>query len=944
MKNVKYFFLALSIVIIGASFALPGIFLPSDILRTLPPFHWEEWVKPQNSLLGDPVFQFEPWRGYTKSRLQRGEFPLWNEDNSKGAPYFANMQSAVLYPLNFLYYLLPTHFSLSIIHFSKLFLLLLFSFLYFRSLRCSKDIAILGGFLVTFSAFPFVWLQWPQTNVFILFPFLLFITEKIKQSTVGLHRWYVLLTLTYFVAILGGHPETLFHIGVIHSLYILFRLGRDIKKLLFSFIGIVIGFFLGAIQLFPFLEYFLNSYSLFHRQESHDIFFLPVQSIALLIFPFLLGAPHIDFYRPIAGTNFQEAIGGYVGICVLLIGLIGGVRYFAKNKIIAFWTVTVVALFGIVYKIWPIYLLTKLPILELSANHRFSGIMAFGIAVIATLVLDNMLKRKIVFSQKAKKRALYLLTPFCGISLLAIGLLPLVFSFPSAREFAFISFLQLHLLLLLFSTVIFLFFLWLLFINKSKITLFVLLIPIFVQTLALFWNYNPTTQRNDYYPKTELIQKLQSLPRGSILEVGNPQLPQNLNLIYGLQHIENYDVLEIRAFKEKFNSLFPNRNHWKKVDSVNEEHLREMGIAYVISDYDLRLLRQKIQTDQSNRLVLSSKDTRFVTTFKPAHSDLRAIRILTANFNRQNTCSVIVAIVEKRTNKKKGEEKLFCADVNDNMFYSIAFRQIRLQPDSEYELIFQSPNASLDNSIALLGNSAQQPYLELLYGDTMNNVYSLLWSKNSIYLWKVVGVSDIQYNGKANFLIQRPEEKLIETSSDTDQRIFVKQPYYPGWEAKVDGKSTKLLNANPFVAVDIPKGRHVVLFSYKPLVFYIGIIITLVSSFVIFVYFLRNEIKQKDWKHLSIRWGRWATKVQKQIPWYQHVIVFTVGIGLSITTFTFLVKLFPISFRMPQTTAINWLTVHQYPKQQDLIIFAIGFPFIAITSILIWIFWICKKK
>ncbi len=943
MKNSNRFFIALLIILVVASFVLPNIFLPADILGTLPSFREEEWVRPQNSLLGDPVFQFEPWRQYTKSRLQRGEFPLWNEDNSKGAPYFANMQSAILYPLNFFYYLLPVHVSLYLIHFLKLFLLLFFSFLYFQSLRCSKNISLLGGIVVMFSAFSFVWLQWPHTNVFILFPLLLFITEKIKQITT-VHRWYVLLAFTYCIAIFGGHPETLFHIALIHLFYLLFRLHRERKKLLASFVAIAGGFFLGAVQVLPFLEYFLNSYSLVHRQEVQESFFLPLQSITLLLVPFSLGAPHMDFYRSITGTNFQEAIGGYVGICVLLIGLIGGVRYFAKNKIIAFWTVTAVALFGIVYKIWPIYLLTKLPILKLSANHRFSGIMAFGIAVIATLVLDNMSKRKIVFSQKAKKRAFLLLVPFCGVTLLAIGLLPLVFSFPSAREFVFISFLQLHLLLLLFSTVLFLFFLWLLFIKKSKITIFVLLIPIFAQTLALFWNYNPITTQREYYPETELITVLRKLPKGSILEVGNPQLPQNLNLAYGLEHIENYDVLEVRAFKDKFNRLFPDRNHWEKVDSVNEKHLRELGIAYVISDYDLRFERQKNQVDYSNRLALSSKNIRIAMNFKPAHSDLKAIRILTANFNRENSCLLTITIIEMRTNKKIEESGLPCTKINDNMFYSVTFKQAELHPGEEYQLIFQSPNASLDNSVALLGNKSREPYLELLYGDKMNTSYTLLWNRNSVYLWNVPGVWDIGFDGKITTRIQRPEEKIFETSSQSDQWIYVKQPYYPGWEARVDGREEKLLNQNPFIALDVPKGNHLASLVYKPKSFFLGIAITFLTTIGLILYFLRQELQQGYWANFFEKWKIWAAYIRSNVPWYQHVLVFGGGVLVSLCVFILIARTIPVHFSMPQTTAINWLTVHKYPKQLDYVYFFIGFPLVTLLSVLFLLLWLRRKK
>jgi hypothetical protein len=49
---------------------------------------------------GDVADQFWPWRVFTVQSLKQGVVPLWNPFSFCGAPFLANMQSAVLYPID----------------------------------------------------------------------------------------------------------------------------------------------------------------------------------------------------------------------------------------------------------------------------------------------------------------------------------------------------------------------------------------------------------------------------------------------------------------------------------------------------------------------------------------------------------------------------------------------------------------------------------------------------------------------------------------------------------------------------------------------------------------------------------------------------------------------------------------------------------------------------
>ena len=55
----------------------------------------------------DLATQFVHWRGFGFGEIARGNLPLWNPHIYCGAPFLAGFQSALLYPLNVLYLVLP---------------------------------------------------------------------------------------------------------------------------------------------------------------------------------------------------------------------------------------------------------------------------------------------------------------------------------------------------------------------------------------------------------------------------------------------------------------------------------------------------------------------------------------------------------------------------------------------------------------------------------------------------------------------------------------------------------------------------------------------------------------------------------------------------------------------------------------------------------------------
>ena len=85
-------------------------------------------------------------------------------------------------------------------------------------------------------------------------------------------------------------------------------------------------------------------------------------------------------------------------------------------------------------------------------------------------------------------------------------------------------------------------------------------------------------------------------------------------------------------------------------------------------------------------------------------------------------------------------------------------------------------------------------------------------------------------SGEARLRDYQNQFVRYETSSAVPGYLVLLDSYFPGWTAKLDGKPVPILRANyAFRAVEIPQGIHTVEFQYKPLSFYAGLTISLVS-------------------------------------------------------------------------------------------------------------------
>lgn len=918
---------------------LPGYFSSADTLMYLPSFDNGLFSTPKNSLLFDPVVQFEPWRAFAKEEFMQGRIPLWNPYNAAGVPFLANPQTSVFFPLQLLYYLLPVHVSLYSIHLIKLFSIGFFMFLYLREMHRTRLSSFLGGVVIASSGFFITWLQWPHTNVLLFFPLLLFLTEKVSRQKKNTYRNYVYITLTYFLAILGGHPETLFHVFLLHMAYSALRLHAHLQQLFFVFVSFAVSLLLASFVLVPFLEYLLNSTVLLERGKNPVNFYLSPLGAFQFIFPFLFGAPHLSLYRSIhPETNFQEGIGGYVGAIVFVFACVG---FFTKNKssIVRFWTIFYIVVLLLAYKIFPFSLINQLPLFSLSVNVRLLGFLSFGLVTLFCFVLDDLLVKQNKKNRSVLKAAVIALS---GITLMLIGsdfLLPFFTKSVADRWQVYFSFLSDHLLIVCGSTLVFL--LALLRKPVNMVSSFLMCGAILVQTVVFFWNYNPVIETKQFYPETEMTSFLKKLPSGPIVEVGNMNMPENINLYYGFEHVNSYDAIGVGVRSREIEQLFYDKNRWGRIEHVDVDSLARIGVKYVLSDYDIRL---KLLHSAEKPVSVLQRDGALIsqTIIVPESDSVRGIRMMFATHNRKNNCSVEFFLRDQLTGQQLFSSRTGCSEFSNFMYYTFDIPSGILKKQIPVILSLKLLDTDGNNFISAVGER-DKPYIaQLIEKEGVNKKASLLDRQKKIYIFSIPGDTLLTSKDTYQIVKRNPTEIVFVIGSTHAQQVTLFHTNFPGWAVYVNGNLVPHDSDSAFLRFMLPKGNQLVQVVYQPLSFILGLIISLTTLCIAGIMLLRRGIHGK--RSIFAAYHRVVQEQRvMQLPWYSHLFVFIIGVVVSALIYLAVIRIWSPVFTMPESQTVNWYTVHTYPRQQDYFYFVTSFFSISVGSVTLWLLWLWKN-
>lgn len=548
----------------------------------------------KNFLITDPVRQTYPWRYLGIEAEKELHLPLWNPYSLSGTPLSANFQSAVFYPLNIVFWVLPFAFAWSALVMLAPFLGGLFMFLYLSHKKLNLWSCLLGGLSFALSGFFISWLEWNVlTHVLLWLPLLLFSIDKIGERSKKFFLWIMVFIFSLSASFLAGHLQTFFYVfltTVAYALYQWILVGHKRSYLISLLIGLV-GFFIITLpQSVPGFQFILQSARdvdpISIETQSQ---YLPWKHMAQFIAPDFFGNPAKGNYW--GEWNYGEFI-AYVGLFPLILAFFA-VMY-RKDRETRFFSVLFVLslIFALPTFFAKIPFMLHIPFLATSQSTRLLSLSCFALSVLSAFGLD--------YYEKEKRK---LFVPI-GILLIIFALL---WAFMFVRQQVIpVSVEQLHVarrnlyfpsVLLFVSEFIALIGLMI----KQKKYMFIFYSLVFFVTLFdLVWfatRFTPFTPKEFLYPQTKVTAYLQNhLGNNRYMSVDWRILPPNFSIMYKLQAVDGYDPLFLRRYGEFIVAsergkpdLSTPFGFYKRITPYNYKSrlIDLLGVKYVLSLYEI---------------------------------------------------------------------------------------------------------------------------------------------------------------------------------------------------------------------------------------------------------------------------------------------------------------------------------------------------------------------
>jgi|GEM_PF-4236430 len=272
-------------------------------------FFWRQIVGGEVWYCCDNLLVNIPSKVYLARELLQGKFPLNNPYIFSGTPFFADINLAVLHPLNLLYLVLPPFRALTV---GILVLFLAGSTgMYFlgRTLNLGRFASLAGAIVFGFSGSLVVYANnVPILQVAVLVPWVL--ATWIRYLGLPTKKRLVVFVLASSFQIISGHPQLTFYTWLMLAAYAIFEKSKFQLVVKAAFFVVVVT----SVQVIPFLWFALNSTRVGSNFGVSGIDSIHPLSLLRLVIPGIVG----NLSR---GTAWIQAgsMHGYVGILPLLL-------------------------------------------------------------------------------------------------------------------------------------------------------------------------------------------------------------------------------------------------------------------------------------------------------------------------------------------------------------------------------------------------------------------------------------------------------------------------------------------------------------------------------------------------------------------------------------------------------------------------------------------------
>ena len=439
----------------------------------------------KNGAQPDIITQIYPWRHLAIKEWKSGVIPLWNPYSFSGTPLLANYQSAVLFPLNILFFL-----PLKFVDAWSLLVLLqplfagIFMYLFMRSQKVSSSAGLLSAFSFMFCGFITTWMGYATLGYAILFiPLCLFSIEKYFQTQKPVFLF--LISLAVAVSFFSGHFQTSLYLLLFIVAFVIFRglCDKSYKRTVIAMLHVFFGVLIAMPQILPTIELYSRSVrsALFQKGEVIPWAYLPS-----LFAPDFFGNPvtRNDWFGHYAEWN------GYAGVIPLALALLLLLVKKTRVMLFFFFAALISILLAFDTPLVEILISLKIPVLSTSAASRIIVLFSFSIAVLSGLGFDELFR---LAQKKSKKIYVWLALVFIS----ALGVAGFVYFQVLPFDKSLIARNNVILPTIIFFAFVFLIFILTIFKNKKAI----LIVSSLILLLTAFDMYRFAAKWQAFDPK-----------------------------------------------------------------------------------------------------------------------------------------------------------------------------------------------------------------------------------------------------------------------------------------------------------------------------------------------------------------------------------------------------------------------------------------------------------
>lgn len=749
---------------------------------------WEQGI-PNKPIGTDPTRFFFPAWNFAASEVNQGRIPLWNPHLFSGNVVLADLQSALFYPANWLYFVLPTLQAWNILHFLPYFLAAIFMFAFLRSYGANSAGSIFGSLCYVFSSY---FLAWNQENPVVIntacyLPLLLytihnyFRTEKIK--------YLVLFSFSWAISFFAGHFQTDFYLSVLSIFYFLFNLYKTkvtFPQKMRTFIIFILFWLLGlaviSVQLLPSIEAFILSArpAVNEMGTLYQYLVSPAYLFNILIADWQGNPGAYNYF----GKGFYHETTASIFIFGSVLALFASISR-TKNHI--FFIIAAVITFFLATDnlVSRVIINSSLPLVSTFIPSRIFLLTVFSLSVLAGLGCSELFTNDF----KNKRKLLYISAIIPCLLIIAVNLFnilsylsPVFSGYPkvSFQQFPvlFRSYVHSNLFITLknsaIPTLLLFIFIPIIRLKPRYIFIFILIANIFLQTWFLNKYFMPGEKDFFYAPSyTFDTLKEQMSPIDRFVTFGNRIMP-NLFL--------NWRI----SSPEGLNPIF-NYEYGQLVDATKNHGQINMNIPRV----------------------------------EVFFSDLEPGELITANLPRLRLLSLLgvkyFAFYQDPNKSQQAKRELifpedkFSLLSNHNNWYIYLFKDAlpRVFLADKYEIL-----------------TDRQKLADKMFTSDFDLTKTLIFSQKISF----PSLSTLTSEDKVEIINYFPQHIEIKTLSSGPKLLFISDTYNPGWQAYLDGGKVNIYKADgAFRAVFIPAGQHHIDMKYEPKLFYLGMIITLAT-------------------------------------------------------------------------------------------------------------------